>query len=160
MRGNTRRARFTLIELLVVIAIIAILAGLLLPALGRAKGRAHEIACAGNLKQLGYGLQSYATDHNGWGVGKYAQNNNTMPWPSLLSDTSDIRVTGGNLGYFAWGDPGWPADGIKPVHGIMRCPTSKQLFCLFCTLSHGIHNLSLISIFGRSNIFRWKYSSS
>ena len=36
----------------------------------------------------------------------------------------------------------------------------EYIFRLFCTLSHGIHNLSLISIFGRSNIFRWKYSSS
>lgn len=61
---NAKKNKFTLVELLMVIAVIAILVGMLLPALNKAREEVRKISCAGNLKQLGLAIPQYAGDND------------------------------------------------------------------------------------------------
>ena len=104
---TTRRNAFTLIELLVVIAIIAILAGLLLPALTRAKAKAKETACLNNLRQMSLGFRLWAND-----------NRDKYPW--------NLAVTnGGSLGSPDWTDHFRLCANELASPRILVCPADK-----------------------------------
>ena len=73
MRGGSGR-RFSLVELMVVTAVLAVMAGLLLPALREACLTARTAACAGNLRQLGIAPGKYSAEHDDWMISAYARN--------------------------------------------------------------------------------------
>ena len=112
-----RRRGFTLIELLVVIAILAILAGLLLPALARAKSKARNVQCISLMRQIGLATSMYADEHEGLlpRSSHSALAHGELPWGYALLP----HLTGGR---FEREDAGW----TNLFNTYYRCPSDRR----------------------------------
>jgi prepilin-type N-terminal cleavage/methylation domain-containing protein/prepilin-type processing-associated H-X9-DG protein len=120
---------FTLVELLVVIGIIAVLVGILLPALGRARQSANSVKCMANLRQLGQAMYMYAGDNKGslpygfvgngnliYGPPNFTYTGETSDWTTLLLNELNRKGIGYNTGQPTSGtaNPG--------LRGLFICP--------------------------------------
>jgi len=147
---------FTLIELLVVIAIIAILAGMLLPALSKAKGAAHKAACMGNQRQLNLAWLVYAEDYGKLVPNGYVSADDLgvqRPWVSAGSHIDRFMHTNSQL----LSDPKYSAfarGGYITTAKIYKCPADRKTTFFMGVNHRGVRSYSLNSFMG------WIYPSS
>jgi prepilin-type N-terminal cleavage/methylation domain-containing protein len=115
-----RRSAFTLIELLVVIAIIALLMGILMPSLSRARSQAKKVVCTAHMKGLGVSLRMYVDDYDG----KTHNSPNNGLWDTAYEGNAIVKKLGPDDGLAYWGIAYEPFSKNKKI---FRCPSTQRV---------------------------------
>lgn len=138
---GSRKCAFTLVELLVVIGIIAVLIGILLPALGRARAQANQVKCMANLRQIGLAMNIYVGQYKGnlpWGFcykgnaypegGTY--DGESVDWTTLLTSVINPKV---GIGYDTQKKVGSAYPGLR---AIFACPEVDRVVTTEAFVTH------------------------
>ncbi|OGV51316.1 MAG: hypothetical protein A2017_20075 [Lentisphaerae bacterium GWF2_44_16] len=131
---------FTLIELLIVISIIIILAGILLPALGKARAKTQSIACASNLKQIYYAYGQYLDDYNRYTMTR--RSHWTDYWFRKLVENDYIKVP--------------TINNYDSPTGVYKCPSETNKVTTFRGSHYSINGKLLNGIEGAESITDWE----
>lgn len=126
MATNRRGAAFTLLEVLIVVAIIALLLGIALPALQRARGSGKLIACAANLRQIGQGLMAYASEQADRLPVNYA------PWQTAYARTRGTEMIGNTSDTWVAAVQRALALTAPPFLRPLRCPMTLDRYPVEC----------------------------
>jgi prepilin-type N-terminal cleavage/methylation domain-containing protein len=137
LRFALRKRAFTLIELLVVIAIIAILIGLLLPAVQKVREAAARMSCSNNLKQLGVAVHNYASSNSDKLPPMLDRGNGSPVYWSPFFFSLYPYIEQGNLYSRANGSDGWGNNNAAAVVKGLLCPSDPSISQGLCTSGAG-----------------------